>query len=131
MEFGLSTDKPAPARKRKEVTSALESHEEYMKLKNVVLSGRMRPMQSAWISMGPEDAKQIGYKWPHRTATDGIRRMIKSMGLESGYEVRKYESGAPGVWVVMVTYTPPMTSAQPRAEMPAQRKPLGRPRKTA
>lgn len=133
MEFWLSSsEKPAPERKRKNVTSALEAHEEYLKLKQVILGGRMRPMQSAIVTMGPNDAKQLQYKWPWRTMTDSLRRLVKSMGLEADYTVRKYETATPGTWAIQVTYEPPMSKAQPHAEQIAQpRRAPGRPRKTA
>ena len=132
MEFWLSTDRPAPERKRKNVTNALESHEAYLKLKNMVLSGRMRPMQSAILTMGPDDAKALDYKWPWRSAVDSMRRLLKSMHMESEYVLRKWETNSPGIWAVQVTYEPPMTAAQPHAE-PARQSNLrrGRPRKTA
>jgi hypothetical protein len=130
MEFWTSNEKPAPARKRKHVSSALEAHEEYLKLKAVILGGRMRPMQSAVITMGPDDAKSLGYKWPWRTAVDSLRRLIKSIGMETDYTVRKYETDTPGVWCIMATYEPPMArTAQPRTEQP--HRVSGRPRKTA
>lgn len=119
MEFWMSDSKPAPQRKRKNVVSALESYEEYLKLKHVVLSGRMKQMQSAIITLGPDDCKRLGYKWPWRTAADSLRRLVKSMGLERDYVIHKYESDTPGVWCVMVTYDPPPAAA-PHAEAPRQ-----------
>lgn len=131
MEFWMTTEKPAPERKRKQITSALEAHEEYMKIRAVIISGRMRPMQSAIITLGPSDAKQLGYKWPWRTATDSLRRLVKSMGLEADYSIRKYETSTPGVWAIQATYEPPISKNQPHAEQPAQKRAPGRPRKTA
>ncbi len=114
MEFWMSGTKPAPERKRKQITSALEAHEEYLKLKGAIIGGRMRAMQSALITMGPEDAKALGYKWPWRTAVDSLRRLVKSMGLEADYTIRKYETATPGVWCIMATYEPPMAKAAPQ-----------------
>lgn len=135
MKFWKSSDPtPAPQRKRKNIVSELDRHEEYQKLKQLVLSGRMRQGESAGILLGPEDAKQLGYKWPERTATDSLRKLIKSMGLEADYTVFKYETDtAPGVYFVRVTYNPPMVkSAQPHVEAPAEPKRApGRPRRTA
>ena len=130
MEFWMSTDRPAPERKRKNVVSALEQHEEYSKLKAVILSGRMRPMQSAIIQLGPEDQKKLGYLFPHRAAVDSIRRLLKSMHLEADYSVRKYQT-ADGVWAVVVTYEPPITKARPQEVAAAPIRRPGRPRKTA
>lgn len=132
MEFWLSTEKPVPLRKRKQVTSALEAHEEYLKMRAVIMSGRMRPQQSAIMVMGPNDAKELNYKWPWRTATESLKRLIRSMGLEVDYTVRKYQTSPPGMWAIQVTYEPPITNAQPHAEpvRTEKRKP-GRPRKTA
>ena len=133
MEFWLTSEKqPVPRRKRKDVSSALDQHEEYLALRGAILGGRMRPQQAAILKVGPDDIKKIGFKWPWRAIVDNLRRLIKSMNLESDFEVKKYETDTPGVWAVVVTYTPPMTSVQPHAETPAApRKPLGRPRKTA
>ena len=118
MEFWLSDSKPAPERKRKQITNELDQHEEYLKIKNVILSGRMKPMQSAVITMGPDDAKTLNYKWPWRTVTENLRRLVKSMGLEADYSIRKYETATPGVWAIVATYEPPMTTARPHAEAP-------------
>lgn len=130
MEFWMSTEKPAPPRKRKQITSALEEHEEYLKLKNVILGGRMRPMQSAFITLGKEDQKQLGYLFPQRTAVDSLRRMVKSMGLEADWNIRKYQMDN-GDWCVMATYEPPLTSAQPHAEAVQGKRQSVRSRKTA
>jgi hypothetical protein len=132
MEFWMSDAKPAPERKRKQITSELEAHDEYLKIKNVILSGRMRPMQSAIITMGPDDAKKLGYKWPWRTVVDNLRRLVKSMNLEADYQIRKYETATPGTWAIVATYEPPMTKAQPRevSHTEEKRRP-GRPRKMA
>lgn len=134
MKFWKSSDpSPAPQRKRKNITSELDKHEEYQKLRAVILSGRMRQGEQAGIYLGPDDAVALGYKWPWRTATDSIRRLVKSMGLEADYTVVKYETATPGVWFIRVTYNPPMVkSAQPHAEQPSsQKRAPGRPRKTA
>ncbi|HEY6766611.1 MAG TPA: hypothetical protein VI386_17770 [Candidatus Sulfotelmatobacter sp.] len=124
MEFWLSSDAaPIPERKRKLVTNALEAHEEYNKLKAVIMGGRMRPHQTAVITMGPKDAEALGFKWPWRTATDNLRRFVRSMGLEADFEVRKYETATTGVWAITATYNPPMVkTAVPRPEVPAVEK---------
>lgn len=132
MEFWLSDQKPLPERKRKKISSALEEHEEYLKIKNVILSGRMRPMQSAVITLGPDDAKKLNYKWPWRTATDSLRRLVKSMGLEADYNIRKFETSTNGTWAIVATYEPPMVkSAQSHQVTAADKRRPGRPRKTA
>ena len=133
MEFWIAdTQHPVPQHKRKQIVSALESHEEFLKMKNVILSGRMRPMQSAIIKMGPADAKALNFKWPWRPAVETLRRLVKSMNLQSDWIIRKWESSEPGVWVIQATYEPPITKAQPHTETPAAgKRPLGRPRKTA
>lgn len=134
MKFWKSSDpSPAPQRKRKNITSELDKHEEYQKLRAVILSGRMRQGEQAGILMGPDDAEQLGYKWPWRTATDSLRRLIKSIGLESDYTVVKYETDVKSVWFIRVTYNPPMVkTAQPHVEQEhTQRRTPGRPRKTA
>ena len=122
MEFYLSDDtRPIPERKRKLITSALEGHTEYNQIKSVILSGRMKPMQTAVITMGPADAKKLGFKWPWRTAVDSLRRLVRSMNLQNDFTIRKYETAAPGVWAIVATYAPPMAKLVPR--------PAGRPRK--
>lgn len=134
MKFWKSTDPtPAPQRKRKNIVSELDKHEEFQKLKAIIRSGRMRQGEAVGIFLGPEDAKTLGYKWPERTATDALRKLIKSMGLESDFSVFKYETDISGIYFVRVTYNPPMVkSAQPHAEQPATLKRApGRPRKTA
>lgn len=144
MEFWMSSDRPAPERKRKQVTSALEEHEEYLKLRTVILSGRMRPNQQAIITMGPDDAKKMNYKWPWRTAVDSLRRFVKSMNLETEYAIRKFETATPGVWAITVTYDPPMgrtgtvqstrgayNAAQEAPQASQVRRAPGRPRKSA
>lgn len=133
MKFWTSENGPPPARKRKQVTSELDKHEEYLKLKAMLFSGRMRPNEMAGIYMGPDDAKKLGYKWPWRTATDSLRRLVRSMHLEADYEVTKYETDQSGVWFVGIKYNPPLVKSAQAHEVPvaqAKRAP-GRPRKTA
>jgi hypothetical protein len=104
MKFGMG---PAPSRKRKNVTNELDKHTEYQQLKAVLLNGRLRPHEMAYITMGPDDAKTLGYKWPWRAATDQLRRLIKQMRLEKDYRVVKYQTDASGVWCVRLSYEPP------------------------
>lgn len=132
MEFFLTTaERQAPPRKRKQVANALESIEEYMQLRAAVLSGRMRPMQSAVVTMGPEEIKKLNYKFPWRAAVDSMRRLIKASGLEADYVVRKYETSTPGVWAVQVTYDPPRVKSEQPHQVAAAESRKGRPRKTA
>lgn len=118
MEFFLTSDNlPAPPRKRKQVSNALENLEEYMQLRAAVLGGRMRPMQSAIITVGQDEAKRLDYKFPWRAIVDNMRRLIRASGLEADYVVRKYETATPGIWAVQVTYDPPrVKTAVPHAE---------------
>lgn len=133
MKFWMSSQAPPPVRKRKQITNALEEHTEYAQLKGVITHGRMRRNEEAYITMGPSDADQLGYKWPWRAAVDSLRRYVKSMGLETDYVVSKYETDTPGVWAIRVRYEPPMVKgAVPHAEAPAAaRRAPGRPRKMA
>lgn len=130
MKFWKSSDPtPAPQRKRKNVVSEIEKHEEYQKLKQLVLSGRMRQGESAGILLGPEDGKALNHKFPERSATEAMRKLVKSMGMEADYSVVKYMTDNQGIWFVRVTYNPPMVkSAQPHVEQPAAPR---RPRRTA
>lgn len=131
MKFWKSSDPtPAPARKRKNIVSELDKHEEYQKLRQYVLAGKMRQGEQAGIFLGPDDVKSLGYKWPERTVTDSLRKLIKSMGLEADYTVVKYMTDTDGIWFVKVTYNPPFVkTAHPHAEQPAQPKRApGRPR---
>ena len=109
MKFFIADEKnPAPKRKRKLVVNALEQHEEYLQMKKIILSGLMRPMQSAVITMGPEDIKALHFKWPWRTAVDQLRRLVRSLGISTEYSIKKYQTTTPGVWAVQVTYEPPL-----------------------
>lgn len=130
MKFGMG---PAPARKRKQVTNELDRHDEYLQLKAVLMHGRLKPHETAYILMGPDDAKALGYKWPWRSATDSLRRLIRSMGLERDYRVVKYETDTPGTWCIRLSYEPPMSKTQVSGavQTPAAAKTRGRPRKTA
>lgn len=133
MKFWRSSEAPAPPRKRKQITNALEEHAEYSQIKAVITHGRMRQNEEAYITMGPSDAEKLGYKWPWRAAVDSLRRYVKSMGLEADYVVSKYETDTPGVWAIRVRYEPPIVQgAMPHAEQVSSRKrAVGRPRKTA
>jgi hypothetical protein len=127
MEFYLSDDtRPIPERKRKQITSALEGLPEYTQIKNLILNGRLRHGETAVITLGPADAKKLGFKWPWRTAVDGLRRVVRSTGREADFIIRKYETSTAGVWAIVATYEPPITKAVPHAE-PIRRP--GRPRK--
>jgi len=131
MKFGMG---PAPSRKRKNVTNELDKHTEYQQLKAVLLNGRLRPHEMAYITMGPDDAKILGYKWPWRAATDQLRRLIKQMRLEKDYRVVKYETYSAGTWCVRLSYEPPpvKTATSGAQEVPAAaRSQRGRPRKIA
>lgn len=126
MKFWTTDDAPAPQRKRKLIVSALEEHQEYIQMKQLILSGRMRPQQSAIITMGPEDAKKLRYTWPWRTAVDNLRRLVTRMGWTADYHIRKYQTATKGVWAVQVTYEPPITNVVPREVAVEKRRP-GRP----
>src|ERR1039458_5393522 len=91
----------APRRKHKNVANALDGHEDYQKLRAVILNGSLQRGQTAFITLGPVDAEQLQLKWPWRAAADGLRRLARQ-----GYELSKYETDAPGVWCVRVRRAP-------------------------
>jgi len=105
-----------PERKKKEILSKLEQVEDYLALRQAVLGGRMKPMQEACILFGPEDAKRLNYKYPARVASDGLKRMLRSAGLNVDYSVVKYETDTPGIWCVKVRYEPPIATGVPKTE---------------
>lgn len=61
---------------------------------------------------GPQDIRDLGLKWPWRTAADRLRRLVRDVGKEAEYQVVKYETDTPGVWFVRVTYRPQETAAK-------------------
>lgn len=104
----------APRRKSKPQSSPFERHEEYMKLKALISNGKMKPQEVAGIYLDASDAKNLDLKFPARTAAEGLRRFVKTMGLAADYRIVKYETDTPGVWVVTVSYEPPMIAKLPR-----------------
>ena len=101
-----------PKRKSKPKDNPMERDENYLKLRGVIAGGKMRPKEQAHLILDGDDGKRLGLKYPARTATDQLRRFIKSMRLESEYRVHKYETNTPGSWAVVVTYDPPMTTSK-------------------
>ena len=100
MRFEL-LDRP-PKRKPKPKPSFLEDCEEFRKLKAVILNGNLAPATEAGLYFDQKDVDVLQVKFPWRMAVDRLRKLVKSMGLESQYQVRKYETDIPGQWFVGV-----------------------------
>jgi hypothetical protein len=100
-----------PRRKRKPKSTPLDSYEPYLKLRSLILNGKMRPFQQVGILFDREDSDKLEMKWPWRTVAERIRNLVKELGLESDYKIVKYETDTPGVWFVRVDYVPPVSKA--------------------
>jgi len=102
----LLTTGPPPRRKGKPKPNVLDKHEAYVTIKNLIMQGKMTPYQQIGLFFGPDDCVSLGLKWPWRTAADRLRRLIRTLRLESEYRIAKYETDTPGVWFVRVTRQP-------------------------
>lgn len=119
MKFSIGNP---PPRKRKDVSNALETFNEYLQMKAWISSGRAKPMETGSLLMGPEEQKKLDYKFPWRAASDSLKRFIKGLGLEADYHVKKYMTDTPGIWAVSVTYEPPPADAVPTQTTSKRRK---------
>lgn len=108
----LTSDIPRAKRKRK--VTPLDKHEAYLQLRHMILEGRMKPYQQIGLFLGPEDQKSLDMKWPWRTAADRLRALVREIGAEADYHIKKFETDTPGVWFVRVTYNPPEAATTPR-----------------
>lgn len=112
MKLWKSTDAPAPKRKSKPKPNVLDTREEYLKVKAIVLGGKMKPFEEVGLYFDATDVKNLQLKFPWRAAAESLRRAIKDAGLSSDYRVQKYETTTPGVWIVRVTYEPPTVASR-------------------
>jgi hypothetical protein len=109
MPIFSSKEQPVPRRKSKPKPNPWDRDADFTALKSAISSGRMKPLEQVWIYVdNAAMQKKMGLKFPARTATDSMRRFIRSLGLESDYYVRKDETNTPGQTMVVVTYAPPM-----------------------
>ena len=97
----LWTGKP-PLRKARPKPSPLDRLDAYVQLKALISHSKIKPHEEVGIFIDDADAKRLGLKYPARTAADGLRRFVKDLGLESEYQIVKYETRDPGVWSVNV-----------------------------
>jgi hypothetical protein len=104
------TGKP-PKRKGKPKPNPIDNMDAFLQLKSIILNDKMNPHQELALFFGPQEVKELNQKFPWRVAVDRLRRLIKSVGLESEYRIRKYETDTRGVWAVLVQRTPPMVAA--------------------
>jgi hypothetical protein len=102
------TGKP-PKRKGKPKPNPIDNMDAFLQLKAMILNDKMNPHQELALFFGPQEVKELNQKFPWRVAVDRLRRLIKGVGLESEYRIRKYETDTRGVWAVLVQRTPPMT----------------------
>ena len=103
-----------PGRKHKTKHNPLEDNEAYLALRRMILDNKLKPHQQVGLFFGPDDQKNLGMKFPWRTAADRLRKMLKEHNLESDYSVVKFETDQKGVWFVRVTHTPPEVEVAPR-----------------
>jgi hypothetical protein len=95
------TGKP-PKRKGKPKPNLIDNMDAFLQLKSIILNDKMNPHQELALFFGPQEVKELNQKFPWRVAVDRLRRLIKSVGLESEYRIRKYETDTRGVWAVLV-----------------------------
>jgi hypothetical protein len=115
MELRTPQMGPPPSRKSRPKPNPLDKLEPYTQLKALIAHGKIKPNEEYGITIDPTDAKRIGLKFPARTATDGLRRFVKELGLQSDYQVVKYETRDPGSWYVCVRNVSPVKTKKPLA----------------
>jgi hypothetical protein len=112
----VDINSPKPRRKRKPKASPLDNYEPYQKLRHMILNGKFLPFQEAGVLLDQKDAAALDEKHPWRTVAERLRKLVKELGLESEYEIKKYETDTAGLWIVMVRYTPPLPGSQPKTQ---------------
>jgi hypothetical protein len=66
-------DTNIPDRKRKPKSTPLDDFEPYIKLKAIILNGKMLPDQQIGILFDKADCKTLGMKAPWRTVSERLR----------------------------------------------------------
>jgi hypothetical protein len=111
--MALLKDDQIPKRKSKPKDNPWDRHADFVALKAAVSNGRMKPLERLGMAVEEYgDGKKMGQKFPARSATDSLRRFIRSLNLQADYHVEKYETNTPGVWMVTVTYEPPIAAGK-------------------
>lgn len=103
-----------PKRKARPKPNPLDKLEVYIQLKTLISHNKIRPSEEYGITIDPADSKKLGLKYPARTAADGLRRFVRELGLQSEYQIVKYETRDPGTWYVCVRNVTPLPSSPPK-----------------
>jgi hypothetical protein len=105
----VDTTNNTPKRKPKPKPNQLDYAQPFLELKSLILNNKIGPFEEKSMMFDPADAKQLEMKAPWRVAADKIKKLVRSINMESEYYIRKYET-APGSWVLLVRRVPPMTA---------------------
>jgi hypothetical protein len=100
-----------PQWKGKPKASALDNDLEYIKLRNTILGGKMKPFEQKALIVSVSDGERLGSKHPERLVRDHLQRFIRSINAEADYSVTCRQTNVPGEWGVVVSYEPPNLAA--------------------
>jgi len=96
-----------PEWKSKPKASPLDTDVEFLKLRNAILTGQLKPFEEAGIEVHEDtDGKRLKVKAPARLIRDHLNRMLKETKLEAEYAVTCRQTDTPGVWGVWVLHQP-------------------------
>jgi hypothetical protein len=105
----VDTTNNTPKRKPKPKPNQLDYAQPFLELKSLILNNKIGPFEEKSMMFDPADAKQLEMKAPWRVAADKIKKLVRSINMESEYYIRKYET-SPGSWALIVRRVPPMTA---------------------
>jgi hypothetical protein len=96
-----------PEWKGKPKASPLDTDMEFQKLRNMIISGQMKPFQQAGIKVHDDvDGKRLKTKNPARLVRDHLNRILKKANLSPDYVVTCRQTSTPGESGIWVTHEP-------------------------
>lgn len=96
-----------PQWKSKPKASPLDNDVEYIKLRNTISGGKMKPFEQKTLIVTAADIERLGSKHPERLIFDRLKRFIREINAEAEYRVVCRQTNVPGEWGVAVSFEPP------------------------
>lgn len=116
MSFILNPKQPAKRTQPLHV-NPIEQLEDFTKLKSAIVNGRFTPLMMAEIHVRGKEYAELGIKDPARTFAARLKKLLRTLKLDSDYSVVVIKATDLGWPVIRVTYEPPMTQASSRKQL--------------
>jgi hypothetical protein len=92
MAFGKGPKEASPPRSPRKRSSVIDQHDDCVKLKAVILHGKIAKGEEAWVIFKKDDPERFRRKNFPRVAKEHFKKLLSDKGLDSDYDLTLYKT---------------------------------------